>query len=86
VDDKTASLRLKRLQERHAAILDEMTPNYKDRVFEVYFEELRENGLIAGRTSQNFTVCVKGSEELLGKMKNVKITQPQRLILYGQVV
>ncbi|MDR0580056.1 MAG: tRNA (N6-isopentenyl adenosine(37)-C2)-methylthiotransferase MiaB [Campylobacteraceae bacterium] len=86
IDDKTASMRLKKLQDRHAGLLDEMTPNYKDRVFEVYFEELRENKMVAGRTSQNFTVCVDGSEELLGKIKNVKITRPQRLILYGQVV
>ncbi|MDR2790963.1 MAG: tRNA (N6-isopentenyl adenosine(37)-C2)-methylthiotransferase MiaB [Campylobacteraceae bacterium] len=86
IDDKTASARLKMLQERHAAILDEMTPSYMGKVFEVYFEELRENGFAAGRTSQNNTVCVKGSEELLGKIKSVKITQPQRLILYGEVV
>ncbi|MDR0666935.1 MAG: tRNA (N6-isopentenyl adenosine(37)-C2)-methylthiotransferase MiaB [Campylobacteraceae bacterium] len=86
VNNKTASLRLKTLQDRHAGLLDEMTPNYKDRVFEVYFEELRENKMAAGRTSQNFTVCVEGGEELLGKIKNVKITRPQRLILYGQVV
>ncbi|MDR1554502.1 MAG: radical SAM protein, partial [Campylobacteraceae bacterium] len=86
VDDKTASLRLKKLQDRHASILDEMTPKYQDKIFEVYFEELRDNGMAAGRTSQNFTVCVEGSEELLGKIKNVKITRPQRLILYGQVI
>ncbi|MDR0762691.1 MAG: tRNA (N6-isopentenyl adenosine(37)-C2)-methylthiotransferase MiaB [Campylobacteraceae bacterium] len=86
VDDKTASARLKILQDKHAAILDEMTPNYKDKIFEVYFEELRENGMIAGRTSQNFTVCAEESEKLLGEIKNVKITRPQRLILYGQVV
>lgn len=86
VDDTIASMRLKILQDKHAAILDEMTPSYMDKIFEVYFEELRDNGLVAGRTSQNSTVCVKGGEELLGKIRNVKITQPQRLILYGQVV
>lgn len=86
LDDKTASARLKMLQERHAAILDEMTPSYADKIFEVYFEELRDNGFAAGRTTQNNTVCVKGGKELLGKIKSVKITQPQRLILYGQVI
>jgi tRNA-2-methylthio-N6-dimethylallyladenosine synthase len=86
VDEKTASMRLKILQDRHAAILDEMTSSYKDRVFEVYFEELRDDGMAAGRTSQNNTVCVKGGKELLGKIKSVKITRPQRLILYGQIV
>jgi tRNA-2-methylthio-N6-dimethylallyladenosine synthase len=86
IDDKIASMRLKILQDKHAGILDEMIPSYMDKIFEVYFEELRDNGLVAGRTSQNSTVCVKGDEELLGKIKNVKITQPKRLILYGQVV
>jgi tRNA-2-methylthio-N6-dimethylallyladenosine synthase len=86
VDDETASFRLQKLQSRHASILDEMTPNYRDKIFEVYFEELRDNGMAAGRTSQNFTVCAAGSEELLGKIKNVKITRPQRLVLYGQIV
>ncbi|MDR0407801.1 MAG: tRNA (N6-isopentenyl adenosine(37)-C2)-methylthiotransferase MiaB [Campylobacteraceae bacterium] len=86
IDDETASLRLQRLQSRHASMLDEMSQRYLDKIFEVYFEELRDNGMIAGRTSQNFAVCATGSEELLGKIKNVKITHPQRLILYGQVV
>ncbi|MDR1461111.1 MAG: tRNA (N6-isopentenyl adenosine(37)-C2)-methylthiotransferase MiaB [Campylobacteraceae bacterium] len=86
VDDETASLRLQRLQNRHMSMLDEMSSKYLDKTFEVYFEELRDNGMAAGRTSQNFTVCVAGSEELLGKMKNVKITRPQRLVLYGQIV
>jgi tRNA-2-methylthio-N6-dimethylallyladenosine synthase len=86
VDDEIASLRLKKLQDRHAQILDETTPKYWDKIVEVYFEELRDGGMVAGRTSQNFTVCTKGSEELLGKIKDVKITQPQRLILYGQVI
>jgi tRNA-2-methylthio-N6-dimethylallyladenosine synthase len=86
IDDDIASLRLKKLQDRHTAILDEMTPKHKDKIFEVYFEELRDNGAAAGRTSQNFTVCVNGGEELLGTIKNVKITRPQRLILYGEVV
>jgi len=86
VESEIASARLARLQERHTQILDEITPTYLDKVVEVYFEELRAGGVCAGRTSQNFTVCVKGGEEFLGQIKNVKITQPQRSILYGEVL
>ncbi|MDR1976038.1 MAG: tRNA (N6-isopentenyl adenosine(37)-C2)-methylthiotransferase MiaB [Campylobacteraceae bacterium] len=86
IDPEIAAQRLFALQTRHAAILDEMTPEYLGAVKEVYFEELRDGGVVAGRTSQNNTVCAKGGEELLGEIKSVKITQPQRLILYGQVI
>jgi tRNA-2-methylthio-N6-dimethylallyladenosine synthase len=85
VEPDVASARLKRLQNLHNDLLDEMTPRWKDRVVEVYFEELREDGYIAGRTDNNATVCVKGSQELLGKFARAKITRAQRLILWGEL-
>ncbi|MDR1614076.1 MAG: tRNA (N6-isopentenyl adenosine(37)-C2)-methylthiotransferase MiaB [Campylobacteraceae bacterium] len=85
VDIATAAKRLLKLQTRHAQILDEISSDYLETVHEVYFEEIRDGGFVAGRTSQNNAVCVKGGEELLGTFQNVKITQPQRLILYGQI-
>jgi tRNA-2-methylthio-N6-dimethylallyladenosine synthase len=86
VDDSIASERLKKLQDRHAQILDETTPKFLNKIVKVYFEEIRENGTIAGRTSQNQSVCAQGAKELLGQIRDVKITQPQRLVLYGQVI
>ena len=54
--------------------------------FEVLFEELRAGNAVAGRSNTNFLVQTQGSEELLGKIKRVKITNPKRMVLYGEVV
>lgn len=86
VDADIASQRLHRLQERQNEILDEIASSKQDKIYDVYFEELRNNGLVAGRSDNNALVQVKGSEELLGKTLKVKITNPRRLALYGEVV
>ena len=86
IDPDKASKRLKRLQDRQNEILDELSKSNKDKVHDVYFEELRNNGLIAGRSDNNALVQVEGSEDLLGKILKVKITNPRRLALYGEVV
>lgn len=86
ISDEIASKRLATLQTRHTQILDEIVESKRDKIYEVYFEELRAGGYVAGRTSNNFLVQVKGSEELLGKLVNVKITDPKRMVLYGQII
>ena len=86
VDPKIASKRLSILQQMHNEILDEISEAQKNRVFDVYFEELKSGGMVAGRSDNNFIVFVKGSEELLGKIKKVKITEPKRMVLYGEVI
>ena len=85
IDDKIASSRLTHLQARHNEILDEIVASQKGRICEVYFEELRENNQVAGRSFSNFLVSVAGSEELLGKTKKVLIEKPQRMVLYGRI-
>ncbi len=86
VDPKVASERLTRLQKRHEEILDEITDAQIGKEFDVYFEELRSNGGVAGRSDNGFLVQVEGSEELLGATKRVKITYPRRTTLYGEVI
>ena len=86
VPQDLASARLARLQKRHQEILDEISRLNEGRVYEVYFEELKPGGYVAGRTNNNMIVKVKGSEELLGKFKKVKITKPARLSLEGELV
>lgn len=86
IPDEVASKRLTFLQNRHTQILDEIVLKQQDRVFEVLFEELRNDGFIAGRSDNNFLIQVKGSEELLGQMKKVKITTPKRMVLYGELI
>jgi len=86
VDPQVASARLKRLQDRQTEILDEISAAQMGKVYEVYFEELRSGGAVAGRSDNNFMIQVQGSEELLGKILPVKITNPKRMVLYGEVL
>lgn len=86
VDEKVASGRLTRLQNRHNEILDEIVAKQNGKIFDVYFEELRANGGVAGRSFNNFLVQVQGSEELLGKTLKVKVNNPKRMVLYGELL
>ena len=86
VDSQVASLRLKTLQDRQTEIIDEISNAQFGRVYDVYFEELRSGGGVAGRTDNNFMVQVEGSESFLGKTLKVKITNPKRMVLYGEVL
>ncbi|QKF71899.1 isopentenyl-adenosine A37 tRNA methylthiolase [Campylobacter geochelonis] len=86
IDDEVASARLSALQNRHSEILDEIVLKQEGEIFDVYFEELRANGAVAGRSFSNFLVQVNGSEELLGTTRKVKINEAKRMVLYGQLV
>lgn len=86
VESEVGSARLKRLQNRQNEILDEISSTRKNVVYEVYFEELRNNGMVAGRSDNNALVQVEGDEELLGTTQKVKITNPKRLSLYGEIL
>lgn len=85
IPSEIAGLRLAYLQERHTQILDEISEKQQDKTLEVYFEEKRENGQIAGRSFSNFLVQANGDESLLGSLQKVKITKPKRMVLYGEI-
>ena len=86
VEEAVASMRLSRLQERHAQILDEITSAQNGAMMDVYWEEIREDGQLAGRSFGNFLVQAQGDAGLLGQTSKVRITNPRRLTLYGEVV
>ncbi|SMC08289.1 tRNA (N6-isopentenyl adenosine(37)-C2)-methylthiotransferase MiaB [Nitratiruptor tergarcus] len=86
VPDEIASKRLSFLQDLHLSMLDAISQKEMGKVYEVYFEELKPGGYVAGRTDNNWIVKVKGSEELLGRFVDVKITKPGRLSLEGEVL
>lgn len=86
VPQEIASERLSFLQDLHLKMLDTISAKERGKIYEVYFEELKPNGYVAGRTDNNWIVKVKGSEELLGKFVDVRITKPGRLSLEGEVV
>ncbi|MBD3789762.1 MAG: tRNA (N6-isopentenyl adenosine(37)-C2)-methylthiotransferase MiaB [Campylobacterales bacterium] len=86
VDEKIASQRLTRLQDRHMQMLSEMMDEQLGKEHWVYFDELKPNGRVAGRSDDGKLVFVKGSEELLGKIKKVRITHTSRAALDGELV
>ena len=86
VDPDIASDRLTRLQARHTEILDEVMDGQLGRVHRVYFEELKPNGRVAGRSDDGKLVFAEGSESLLGRIVDVKITKASRGALDGKVL
>lgn len=86
VDPEVAKERLVRLQALHQEISDRKIQRHKDKVYEVYFEELSHDYYVKGRTNTNVIVKVKGSEELLGTFKNVRITEVARTVMTGEIV
>ena len=86
VDEAIASERLQRLQARHTEILDEVMDAQVGRIHSVYFDELKPNNRVAGRSDDGKLVFVEGSEELLGKIVDVEITKASRGALDGVVV
>jgi len=86
VDPEVASERLTRLQARHTEILDEVMDAQLGRVHRVYFDELKPNGRVAGRSDDGKLVFAKGSESLLGRIVDVKITKTSRGALDGIVL
>ena len=86
VPSDIASKRLQILQNRHKEIQEEIMKSLEGKIVEVYFEELKSGNKVAGRDSSGRLVSVDGSEELLGKIKNVKITKSYLTQLEGEVV
>lgn len=86
IHDDVASKRLKVLQDLHFNILDEISKKEVGKVYSVLFEELKPSGFVAGRSDNNWIIKVKGSEELLGKIVDVKITKSGRLSLEGKIL
>jgi len=86
VDPEIASERLSYLQALYTEMLDEKSAKQLGKVYEVYFEDLNADGYVSGRTDNNLVVKVKGSEELLGEFRDVKITKIGRTIYTGEIV
>ncbi|MCJ7765434.1 MAG: tRNA (N6-isopentenyl adenosine(37)-C2)-methylthiotransferase MiaB, partial [Thiovulaceae bacterium] len=86
VDLEVASERLKKLQLLQETIVDKSMQRQLGKTHNVYFEELRAEGYVSGRSNNNFLVKVKGSEELLGTIADVKIMKAARMHLEGELL
>jgi tRNA-2-methylthio-N6-dimethylallyladenosine synthase len=86
VDEDVASDRLAYLQSLLNELLDEINTQYLGKTFSVYFENLNKDNFVSGRSDNNLVIKVKGSEELLGAFRDVKITSIGRTILTGEII
>ncbi len=86
IDPTLSGKRLTRLQARHTEILDEIMEAQMSKIHVVYFDELKSNGRVSGRSDDGKLFFVKGSEELLGKILPVKVTKVSRGALDGVLI
>ena len=86
IDNSLSGTRLTRLQARHTEILDEIMDTQMGAVHKVYFDELKPNGRVSGRSDDGKLFFIEGSEELLGKILDVKVTKTSRGALNGVLV
>jgi len=86
IPDEIRSKRLTKLQARYYEILEEIMHSHLHQEHMVYFDELKKEGMVSGRSDSGKLILVKGSEELLGEIKKVKITQTSRMTLIGTLI
>jgi tRNA-2-methylthio-N6-dimethylallyladenosine synthase len=80
-------IRLQSLMKLQNTISWEINRTFKGQVLEVLVEGFskKDKSMLEGRTGTNKLVLFAGSEELIGKCVDVKITTPQTWILKGEV-
>ena len=86
IPDEIGSARLIELIELHKKHLVEIMDTYVGETMNVLIESLKPNGEVCGFTDNFLQVFTKGSDELLGKFVNIKITDASRTSLKGEVV
>ena len=86
IPDEIGSARLIELIELHKKHLVEIMDTYVGETMNVLIESLKPNGEVCGFTDNYLQVFTKGSDELLGKFVDVKITEASRTSLKGEVV
>ncbi|KXZ39848.1 tRNA-2-methylthio-N6-dimethylallyladenosine synthase [Alkalithermobacter thermoalcaliphilus JW-YL-7 = DSM 7308] len=87
IPDNIKHERFNRLLSEVNAISSQINSSYKDKVVEVLVEgySKTDKNKLTGRTRQNKLVNFEGTEDLIGKLVNVKITEPKTFSLNGIV-
>lgn len=86
VPDEIASARLEQVIELQKQIQAKQSEKFIGTIQKILFDELKPNGEISGFSDNYLQVYVGASEELLGKVVDVKITSASRTSLKGQLV
>jgi tRNA-2-methylthio-N6-dimethylallyladenosine synthase len=88
VPEEEAKDRLQRLMDTQYAISKEINMKMKDQVVEVLIEgESKTNpDVLQGRMRNNKLVLFKAPRDTVGKLANIRITEPQTWLLKGELV
>lgn len=84
--DEIGGSRLIELIELHKRYLEESMPKLIGTTVNVLVESLKPNGEVSGYTDNYLQVFAKGSDELLGRFVDIKITDVTRTALKGEVI
>ncbi|MBN2796349.1 MAG: tRNA (N6-isopentenyl adenosine(37)-C2)-methylthiotransferase MiaB [Clostridia bacterium] len=80
-------VRFNKVLEALNEIIIEKNLQLKDEVVEILVENYSEKDqTLMGRTDGNRTVHFKGDESLIGEFVSIKITEPKKFSLYGEIV
>ena len=86
ISDEVATKRLMEVIELHKLHQSELMEKNIGKSMKVFFEDLKPNGEIMGFSDNYCQVFVTGSEELLGKIVDVKIVSNSRTSLKGEIL
>ncbi|MFA6852314.1 MAG: TRAM domain-containing protein, partial [Bacilli bacterium] len=86
IPDAIGSARLIQVIDLHKEHQSQHMHSNIGKTMKVLFENLKPNGEILGFSDNYCQVFVKGSDELLGKLVDVKIISATRTSLKGEVV
>ncbi len=81
-----AHQRLLELQNRHKEILDSNNKKEIGRVYEILWENAREDGLMEGKSDHGKIIRAPFQEELIGTFTAVKILDSRRAYLIGEIL
>ena len=86
IADEIGTARLMELIEVHKRHLEKVMASYVGKTVNVLIESLKPNGEVCGFTDNLLQVFTKGSDDLLGKFVDIKITEDTRTSLRGILV
>jgi tRNA-2-methylthio-N6-dimethylallyladenosine synthase len=85
VSNDESGKRLQLIIQKHKQELDKISIKQIGKIFNVLFEEFKDDGYLVGKSDNNFTIKAKGTQEILGEIKKVKIISASRMHLEGQI-
>ena len=88
IDEEAVKKRFDRLLEVQNEIAEKNCIKLLNKELPVLFEEVnqQDNSLITGRLENNALVHVRGNKELIGTIKNVKLTQAHGFYYTGEII